>query len=131
LLPLAVRGDDRGSLIPIESGRTIPFEVRRVYTVFGTAPGVERGFHAHRALRQLVVPVSGACTMILDDGSQRVRLRLDRPDEGLLIGPLIWREMAEFTADCVLMVLADAHYDEVDYIRDYASFQALARNGPA
>ena len=131
LLPLSVRGDERGSLVPIEAGRTIPFEVRRVYTVFGTKPGVKRGFHAHRDLRQLAVAVSGACTMVLDDGSKRVSLRLERPDEALLIGPMIWREMADFTPDCVLMVLADAFYDEVDYIRDYAAFQSFALNAQA
>ncbi|MCW3797509.1 FdtA/QdtA family cupin domain-containing protein [Sphingomonas sp. BN140010] len=125
LLPLMVRGDERGSLVPIEAGITVPFDVKRVYTVFGTLPGVSRGFHAHLRLQQLVVAVCGACTMMLDDGSEKRDVPLDRPDVGLTIGPMVWHEMHNFTPDCVLMVLADAHYDEADYIRDYDRFMAL------
>lgn len=127
LIDLAVKGDERGSLIALEKGRDVPFEVTRVYYVYGTQPGVARGFHAHRNLRQLAVSVNGACTMVLDDGSERFSVRLDRPDLGLLIGPLLWREMHDFTPDCVLLVLADARYDETDYLRDYGQFLELVR----
>lgn len=125
LIQFPVRGDDRGQLVPIEGGLTIPIEVRRVYTVFGTKPGVSRGFHAHHQISQVVVAVSGSCTMVLDDGKDRVKTRLDRPDVGLTIPPMIWHEMEDFTPDCVLMVLADAPYDEADYIRDYERFRAI------
>jgi dTDP-4-dehydrorhamnose 3,5-epimerase-like enzyme len=125
LLPLTLRGDERGSLVPIEGGLTLPWEIRRVYTVFATQPGVRRGFHAHQVLQQFVVAVNGGCTMLLDDGRTQRRVRLDRPDEGLTIVPMVWHEMEDFTPDCVLMVLADAHYDEADYIRDYGRFRAL------
>jgi len=131
LLPLVVRGDERGSLVPVEGGATIPFAIQRVYTVFGTLPGVSRGFHAHHQLRQLVIAVHGGFTMVLDDGRERQHVRLDRPDVGLTIGPMVWREMQDFTSDCVLMVLADAHYDEADYIRDYAQFVALVEDDRA
>ena len=131
LTPLAVRGDARGSLVPIEAGVTVPFAIERVYTVFGTLPGVRRGFHAHRRLQQLVIAVHGGCTIVLDDGRERRRVPLNKPDLGLIIGPMIWREMEDFTADCVLMVLANAHYDEADYIRDYQLFVALGGDAGA
>ncbi|WP_231420922.1 MULTISPECIES: FdtA/QdtA family cupin domain-containing protein [unclassified Sphingomonas] len=119
---LPVLGDHRGSLIAIEGGSTVPFDVKRIYYIFGTQPGVERGFHAHVALRQLAVCVAGSCEMILDDGRERTTYLLDRPDRGLLIQAMMWREMRNFSADAVLLVLADHAYDEADYIRDYDRF---------
>ena len=71
LVDLAIKGDDRGSLIALEGMRNLPFAVARVYYVFGTQPGVSRGFHAHRQLHQLAVAVSGSCTMAVDDGTHR------------------------------------------------------------
>lgn len=127
LVPLAVRGDERGSLVAVEGSSSVPFAIQRVYYVYATEPGVTRGFHAHRALNQLAIAVAGSCTMLLDDGTSRVSVRLDCPETGLTLGPMIWREMSEFSPDCVLMVLADAPYDETDYIRDYDQFLALAR----
>jgi len=127
LIPLASRGDERGSLVAIEGTSDVPFDIARVYYVFGTTAGVTRGRHAHRALNQLAVAVAGSCTMLLDDGASRVEVRLDDPETGLTLGPMIWREMSDFSPDCVLLVLADAAYDEADYIRDYAQFLALAR----
>lgn len=127
LVDLAVRGDERGSLVALEGERNLPFAVARVYYVFGTQPGVSRGFHAHRKLNQLAVAVSGSCVMLVDDGSRRTPIRLDKPDRGLLLGPMLWREMHEFSADCVLLVMADTPYDESDYIRDYQAFLREAR----
>ena len=126
LVSLAVRGDDRGSLIALESDTVdVGFPIARVYYIYGTVPGVERGFHAHRVLKQLAIAVSGSCTMRLDDGRETRNVRLDRPDVGLTIGPMVWREMSDFSDDCVLLVMASAHYDEADYIRDYATFKKL------
>ena len=127
LIPLAVRGDARGSLVAIENHHDIPFAIARVYYVYATKPGVTRGLHAHRALHQMAVAVSGSCTMLLDDGAQRMTVRLDDPAVGLTLPPMVWHEMSDFSADCVLMVLADAAYDESDYIRDYGEFLALAK----
>jgi dTDP-4-dehydrorhamnose 3,5-epimerase-like enzyme len=127
IIDFALRGDERGSLIALEAGKDVPFAIRRAYYIFGTKQGVRRGFHAHRRLQQLTVAVSGACDIILDDGMQRVRLRLDRPDKGLTLPPMVWHEMAEFTEDCVLLVLADDHYEEADYIRVYEDFLAEVR----
>lgn len=122
---LVTRGDERGSLIAFEGERNVPFSIARVYTVFGTLPGVRRGFHAHRALQQAAVSVAGGCTMLIDDGRDQQRIRLDRPDLLLTLPPMVWHEMEDFSPDCVLLVLADAPYEEADYIRDPAEFRRL------
>lgn len=127
LVPLAIRGDERGRLVAVEGMSDVPFAIARVYYVYATTPGVTRGLHAHRALHQMAVAVAGNCTMLLDDGAERVTVRLDDPATGLTVPPMVWHEMSDFSADCVLMVLADAPYDEADYIRDYDEFVAMAR----
>lgn len=126
VVPLTVKGDKRGSLVAIEQLRDAPFAIARVYYLYGTKPGVTRGLHAHRELRQLVVALAGSCTMLLDDGDRRTSIRLGDPATGLLLPPLVWHEMSDFSPDCVLMVIADAAYDEADYIRDYGEFLAVA-----
>ena len=127
LIPLALRGDERGRLVAIEGLRDVPFAIARVYHVYATTPGTTRGLHAHRALNQFAVAVAGSCTMLLDDGTARVEVRLDDPATGLTMPPMVWHEMNDFSPDCVLMVLADAAYDEADYIRDYDQFLAIVR----
>ena len=118
-------GDDRGSLVALETDKTVPFSIKRVYYIFGTKLGVSRGFHAHRALQQVAVCVTGKCRMVLDDGHQRVDVWLDSPTKGLLIGDLVWREMHDFSLDCVLLVLASEFYNEADYIRSYEEFKQI------
>ncbi|WP_286717300.1 sugar 3,4-ketoisomerase [Thalassolituus sp. UBA2009] len=122
LIDLPPLGDERGSLVAIEANKHIPFEVKRVYYIFGTQSGVSRGFHAHKNLHQLAVCVAGKCRMLLDDGVNKESVWLDSPTKGLLIGNNVWREMHEFSNDCVLLVLASEYYDESDYIRDYSDF---------
>ncbi len=126
LIPLQARGDDRGSLIALEEGKNIPFPVKRVYYLFNTKEGVSRGFHAHRALKQVAIAVRGSCRFLLDDGKERVEVLLDNPAQGLLIESFMWREMHDFSDDCVLMVLADQLYDESDYIRNHEDFLRVA-----
>ncbi|WPO98871.1 FdtA/QdtA family cupin domain-containing protein [Pseudomonas sp. HR96] len=118
-------GDERGNLVALEQDRTIPFEVKRVYYIYRTQPGVSRGFHAHKDLKQAAVCVAGKCRMVLDDGKQREETWLDNPARGLLIESGIWREMHDFSPDCVLLVLANRLYDESDYIRNYDEFLAM------
>ena len=122
LIQLQKHGDDRGVLISLEDQRNVPFEIKRVYYLFGTKEGTKRGLHAHRNLRQMVIAVRGQCRFLLDNGRERVELFLDNPAQGLLIESMLWREMFDFSPDCVLMVLANAHYNELDYIRDYKEF---------
>ena len=128
-ITLEARGDARGQLIPLEGmSAEVPFEVRRAYFIFDTTPGTVRGKHAHRNLSQVLVCVSGACTVEceLQDGTRSTH-RLDWPTKGLVIEGLVWREMKEFSKDAVLLVLASAHYEPADYIRDYAEFREASR----
>ena len=115
-------GDERGSLVSLEGNKSVPFDIKRVYCIFGAKEGVSRGFHAHRNLKQVAVCVAGSCRFVLDNGKQREEVVLDKSTIGLLINDLTWREMYDFSPDCVLMVLASEYYDESDYIRDYDEF---------
>lgn len=115
-------GDDRGSLVALEGLKTVPFEIKRVYYIFGTKKNVSRGFHAHRNIKQVVVCVTGSCRFVIDDGNNREEVLLNSPTKGLLIENFIWREMHDFTSDCVLIVLASEYYKESDYIRNYKDF---------
>jgi len=127
LIDFQVLGDERGSLIALETDKEIPFDVKRVYYIFGTQAGVARGFHAHKALRQVAFCVSGSCRFVLDDGDKKEEVVLDSPNKGLLIEHMVWHEMYDFSEGCVLMVLASEHYDEADYIRDYDEFLDAAK----
>lgn len=127
IINLQALGDSRGGLVVAEAQRHIPFEIKRVYWIHGTQSGVERGFHAHKALRQVAVAVSGACEMVLDDGKDTASVTLEASDQGVVIEPGVWHYMKEFTPDCILLVFADNYYDEADYIRDYEEFKLLEK----
>lgn len=120
-----VMGDERGSLISLEQNKNIPFEIKRVYYIFGNKENTRRGFHAHKRLKQVVICVSGSCKFLLDDGNSKIEISLEAPSKGLVIEDMIWREMFDFSEDCVLMVIADSLYDESDYIRNYNEFLEL------
>ena len=120
LLHFRVRGNHAGSLVALEKGAEFPFDIKRVYYIWGTDKNAVRGRHAHRKLEQVIICTSGSCDFILDDGRERVHL--DNPAVGLHIKSNIWREFTNFSSDCVVMVLASEHYDESDYIRDYNQF---------
>lgn len=119
---LQQHGDSRGMLIALEQERNVPFEIRRVYYLFATKCDVRRGQHAHRHLHQLAIAVRGSVTFLVDDGTGPVEVVLDDPTRGLMLGRMVWRELYDFSDDCVLMVLADQLYDPSDYITNYADF---------
>ena len=127
-IKLKIHGDERGSLVALESNISVPFEIKRVYYIYGTQNNVSRGFHAHKELRQLAVCVSGSCRLLLDDGKSKKNIILNNPSEGLFIDNLIWREIHDFSSDCVLMILTNEYYDELDYIRDYEKFKEITNN---
>jgi len=118
--------DSRGNLIAIEENKNIPFEIKRVYYIYATERGTSRGFHAHKTLQQVAVCIAGHCTMLLDNGKEQARVILNSPGKGIFIGNMIWREMHDFSPDCILLVFADNHYNASDYIRDYAEFKTSA-----
>jgi dTDP-4-dehydrorhamnose 3,5-epimerase-like enzyme len=128
LVDFKTLGDERGSLIAIEEDYNASFDIKRVYYLFDTKAGVERGFHAHKNLKQICIAVKGKCTFTLDNGIQRKEVILNTPNKGLYIENLIWREMKDFSSDCVLLVLASEYYDENDYIRDYDKFLKVLNN---
>lgn len=115
-------GDDRGQLIALEQEKEIPFEIKRIYYIYGTTEGVRRGFHAHKELKQVLVCVSGSCKLHFDDGTETKEILMDSPQKGVLVTGVIWREMYDFSEDAVLVVLASELYNEKDYIRDYNAF---------
>ncbi len=123
-------GDERGSLVALEIGqeKELPFAIKRVYYIYRTADGVSRGYHAHRNLKQVAICVAGRCRMVLDNGITREETWMDCPTKGLLIESMVWREMHDFSSNCVLLVLASEHYDEDDYIRSYSDFLGCIKN---
>lgn len=124
LIDMEVHGDQRGKLVSLENMRNVPFEIKRVYYMFDTLPNEARGFHAHKDLEQVIIEMDGSCKFVLDDGSRREQVTLNRPDVGLYIGKNMWREMHDFSYGCKLVVLASELYDEKEYIRSYDEFLA-------
>lgn len=121
-------GDERGQLVALEEYKDIPFQIKRVYYIYDTLDGVRRGFHAHKCLEQILVCVHGSCKILLDDGSEKEVVVLDKPYEGVYVTNDMWREMYDFSPDAVLMVFASQIYDESDYIRNYEEFLKYVRD---
>jgi hypothetical protein len=115
-----------GRLTVVEGNDHVPFSIERVYYLYDVPSGAVRGGHAHRSLQQLLVPLSGSFDVLLDDGAEKRSVHLNRPSIGLLLTPMIWRELVNFSSGSVCMVLASAHYDEGDYFREYDDFIAAA-----
>jgi hypothetical protein len=122
IIDLPKISDPRGNLTFIEGGQHIPFDIQRVYYLYDVPGGAERGGHAHKDLRQLIIAMSGSFDVILDDGNKKRRVHLNRSYNGLYVCPMIWRELDNFSSGSVCMVLASNKYDEADYYRDYGEF---------
>ena len=122
LIDFKILGDERGSLIALESNKQIPFEIKRVFYIYGTQEGVPRGKHSHYKTKQFLVAVHGSCKITLDNGKEKETFDLNQPSLGLFQDALIWGSMHDFSSDCVLMVLADEYYEASDYITQYDKF---------
>ncbi len=127
-IKFAIHGDPRGSLVAIESNKTIDFEIKRAYYIFDTKGDIIRGKHAHKDLKQVLICVNGSCDILVDDGVTREIIRMDTPTEGLYIHGLIWREMLNFSENCVLLALVNKLYDANDYIFDYYQFIKMVKD---
>lgn len=127
LIDLPKLEDRRGNLTFIESERHIPFEVKRVYYLYDVPGGSERGGHAHKALHQFIIAMSGSFDVTIDDGRQKKKHHLNRSYYGLYLPPMIWREIDNFSSGSICLVLASEYYDESDYFRDYRDFAALIK----
>ena len=119
--------DKWGGLVPVESETDIPFDIKRVYYIFDVEEGVRRGFHSHRKLKQALICVHGSVKILVKTPYEEENIVLDDPTKALYIGPMVWREMYDFTPDAVLLVLANEHYTESDYIRDYDKYEKEAK----
>lgn len=115
-----------GSLTAIEGGMDIPFDVKRVYYIYDVPNGVRRGFHSHVDLHQILICVHGSVKILTKTPYEEEITELSSKNQGLYIGPMIWREMYDFSDDAVLLVLASEHYTIEDYIRDYAKYEQMA-----
>ena len=114
--------DHRGNLTFLEGQRHVPFDIKRVYYVYDVPGGAHRAAHAHRALHQLYIAISGSFDVHLDDGREQKSFQLNRSHYGLYICPMVWRHIDNFSSNSVLLVLASEVYDEGDYIRDRDEF---------
>lgn len=122
--------DRKGNISVVENDDTIPFGVKRAYYLYDVPGGESRGAHAHKELSQLIIAVSGAFNVTLDDGNVRRTFTLNRPYQGLHVAPGIWRDLDDFSSGSVCLVLASEHYDEKDYIRSYEEFIKFRNSEP-
>ena len=115
-------GDERGNLVVIEGHQDIPFEIKRVFYMYGSDPNIVRGQHANRRSSFVLINVSGTSKVRITDGTDEIIVVLDKPRMGVYVPPMYWKDMYDFSQDSVLLVLSDEHYDGSEYIRDYAEF---------
>lgn len=116
-------GDERGNLVVAEgSGFDVPFDIRRVFYMYGSDPDIKRGNHANKYTKFVLINVKGSSKVLVDDGFKKEVIVLDRPRMGLYMEPMVWKEMYDFSPDSVLLVLASEHYIDSEYIRDYDAF---------
>ena len=121
-------GDERGNLVAIEGGQEVPFEIKRVFYMYGTDDSMVRGQHANRESQFVLINVSGSSKVRINDGmGHEVVVNLDKPRIGVFIPRMVWKEMYDFSSDSVILCLADTHYDGKEYIRDFAAYQEEVR----
>lgn len=116
-------GDERGKLVVVEGARDIPFEIKRVFYIYGSDSEVVRGQHANRESEFVLINVGGTSKVRIDNGYSEVVIELDKPMMGLYIPTMVWKDMYDFSEDSILLVLASTHYDGAEYIRDYEEYK--------
>lgn len=131
LIKLPKISDPRGNLTFIEGHNHIPFDIKRVYYLYDVPGGADRGGHAHKALQQLIIGISGSFDVHLDDGHEKKTVHLNRGYDGLLIPTMIWREIDNFSSAAVCLVMASERYDEDDYYRNYDDFARAVKHKPS
>ena len=122
VLEFSQHGDDRGQLVAIEGNIDIPFEIKRMFYIYGSSNKVIRGKHANRRSKFVLINVSGISKIKVSTGKEEYDFVLDCPYKGLYLDSMVWKEMYGFSEDSVLLVLASEHYDSEEYIRDYNEF---------
>ena len=119
--------DPRGKMIPIEYPKQLEFSLKRIYYIYDVGEKERRGFHSHNDLEQILIATSGSVKILVKTPYEEEVIELNDPSKGLYIGPMIWREMFDFSSDAVLLVLASHEYDESDYIRNYEEYEETAK----
>lgn len=122
LIEIPKFSDGRGDLSFVENGLNLPFEINRIYYLYNVPPGETRGAHGHKNLQQLIMALAGSFEITITDGVNSESYLLDRPNIGLLIPRMVWRDLHNFSKDCVCLVVASEKYDEGDYYRSYSEF---------
>ncbi|MBP3352097.1 MAG: FdtA/QdtA family cupin domain-containing protein [Lachnospiraceae bacterium] len=123
IVEFADLGDERGNLVVIEGeGQDIPFDIKRVFYIYGSDSEVVRGQHANRETEFLMVNVGGTSKVRIDNGYEQEIVELNRPGMGLYLPTMLWKDMYDFSPDSILLVLASKHYDAKEYIRDYNDY---------
>lgn len=122
IIQFADLGDERGKLVVVEGGQTIPFEIKRVFYIYGSDTTVIRGQHANRKSEFVLINVAGTNKVRIADGKEELVIELNKPMMGLYIPKMIWKDMYDFSSDSVLLVLASTHYDGQEYIRDFDTY---------
>lgn len=128
VLQFADLGDERGKLVVIEGGRAVPFDIQRVFYIYGSDPTVVRGQHANRESEFVLINVAGRSRVRITDGTEEFTVELDKPMMGVYIPKMVWKDMYDFSPDSVLLVLASTHYDGKEYIRDYDEYLRIMKD---
>lgn len=115
-------GDERGNLVVVEGEKDIPFPIRRVFYMYGSDSNIVRGKHANRRSSFVLINIGGTSKVRITDGRDELTVQLDKPRMGVYIPPMYWKDMYDFSADSVLLVLSDEYYDDTEYIRDYDEY---------
>lgn len=125
-------GDERGRLVVVEGGQDIPFEIKRVFYIYGSDPDVVRGKHANRRSEFILINVVGSSKVrVIDCSGNEIVISLNRPHTGIYLPAMVWKDMYDFSPDSVLLVLSNEHYDPNEYIRDFDEFRRVCKNGEA
>ena len=128
MLELPELGDEKGNLVIAESGKDIPFEIKRVFYIYGSDPHVVRGCHANKVSEFVLINVAGSSKVkVLDGEGNEIIYSFNRPKTGIYLPSMVWKEMYDFSSDSVLLVLASTHYDENEYVRDLEEYKKLVR----
>ena len=125
LLNFTEKGDDRGKLVIVEGNQDVPFEIKRLFYIYGSDRDVVRGKHANRDSEFVLINVAGSSKVMITDGKEKQIVELTKPRQGVYLPKLVWKEMYDFSPDSVLLCLASTHYDGNEYIRNYDDFLKL------
>jgi dTDP-4-dehydrorhamnose 3,5-epimerase-like enzyme len=116
-------GDERGHLVVVEAMKNIPFDIKRIFYMYGADKEVIRGQHANKYSEFILINLAGSCDILVDDGKNREVMVLDKPHHGIYLEKLVWKDMYNFSEDSILLVLSNEYYDSKEYIRDYDEFK--------